>query len=300
MTSLLLMYSTHVPSEAHLARLRAMDCHVRVASSEEEAIQGAATAEVIFGHRYLRQCLPHAPHLRWVQSTAGGMDRMPLRELAEKKVVLARSVCMAGTIARHAHSMAWALTRGLTKFFSLQQIGQWEPEQTWLPSPRKAVVLGAGAIGQEIARLLSQDGIDVILVNRSVRDWKERLPETDWLFVALPATPETKNIVDHAVLDTLKPTALVILPGRSETIDLTSLCEKLHAGTLGGAAIDLLPADWQITNHPVWHTPRLLITPHVAAHCAERPHLLEREAEEQMLRYKAGRPLAHTVHLPSP
>jgi phosphoglycerate dehydrogenase-like enzyme len=300
MTKVLLMYSTHTATEAHLTRLGTMGCEASVAESEEDAIRKAASAEVIFGHRYLRQCLPHAPSLRWVQTTAGGVDRLPLRELAEKEVVLARSVCMVGTIARHAHTMAWTLTRGLAEFFNRQKAGQWKPEIDWLPAPRRAMILGAGAIGQEISRLLSHDEIEVTMVNRSVPDWRSRLPEMDWIFLALPATPETKNIFDRAAFASLKPTATFVLAGRAETLDFNALCDALHTGALGGAAIDLLPDAWQNPVHPVWRTPRLLITPHVAAHSAERPFLLEREAEEQMLRYKAGQPLANTVHLATP
>jgi phosphoglycerate dehydrogenase-like enzyme len=300
MTQLLLMYSTHAPTPGHLARLEAMGCEVRVAASEDDAIRQAATAEVIFGHRYLRQCLPHAPHLRWVQSTAGGVDRLPLRELAARNVLLTRSVCMAGVIARHALTTAWALTRGLPEFFARQQAGQWQTDLRWLPLPQRAMVLGAGAIGQEISRLAKADGLDVAVINRSVPDWRDRLPDIDWLFLALPATPETEAILDRAVLAALKPTALIILAGRAETVDFAALCDALQAGKLGGAAVDLLPKNRRVAGDSVWHTPRLLITPHVAAHSAERPSLVEREAEEQLLRYQSGQPLAHTAALPNP
>lgn len=296
---LLLMYSTHEPTSGHIARLGEMGCEVEIASGEPDAIAKASEAEVILGHRYLRQSLPSAARLRWVHSTAGGVDRLPLEELAAREITLTRSTCMAGVIARHSHASAWALTRGFIEFAERQKTGSWNPHFQWLPFPRKAMIFGRGAIGSALAKLLGRDGVAVTIVHRSVTHWRELLPDMDWIFVALPATPETAHFVDRQALESMKPSAIVALPGRAETIDVEALCEQLAAGRLGAAALDVVPAAWHEPSHPAWRTPRLLITPHVAAHCAERPALLEREAEEQVRRYLAKEELANTVPLAS-
>lgn len=288
---LLLMYSTHAPSLQHVERLQSWGCEVRVAGSEEEAIRESSTAGIFFGHRYLRQCLPGATKLRWVHSTAGGVDHLPICELADRGILLSRSVCMAGMVARHAHTMAWSLTRGLPQFSAAQNERRWAPAHDWLPLPRKAMVLGLGPIGREIVRLSECDGIAVTGVNRSVKNWRALLPEMDWIFIAVPGCAGTENLVDRACLASLKSSAVVVLTGRPETVDLDALCEALRTGKLGGAAFDVLPGDWKVPTHPVWRTPRLLLTPHVAAHSAERRPLIEREAEDQMRKYlESGRP----------
>jgi phosphoglycerate dehydrogenase-like enzyme len=285
---LLLMYSTHAPSQEHAERLRSMGCEVRVAGSEEEAIRESSTAEVFFGHRYLRQCLPGAAKLRWVHSTAGGVNHLPIHQLAERRILLSRSICMAGVVARHAHTMAWSLTRGLPQFTIAQSERRWAPAHDWLPLPRKAMVIGLGPIGREIVRLAERDDVAVTCVNRSVKNWHGLLPEMDWIFVAIPACAGTEKLVDRAFLSALKTSAVFVLVGRPETVDLDALCEALRAGNLGGAALDVVPEDWKAPNHPIWATPGLFITPHVAAHAAERPAWIEREAEDQMRCYLAN------------
>lgn len=293
---LLLMYSTHVPSHEHVERLQSLGCEVRVAGGEEDAIRKSSTAEIVFGHRYLRQCLPGAARLRWVHSTAGGVDHLPIRELANRGILLSRSICMAGMVARHAHTMAWSLTRGLPQFGAAQSEGRWAPAHDWLPLPRKAMVLGLGPIGREIVRLSECDGIAVTGVNRSVKNWRALLPEMDWIFIAVPGCAGAENLVDRTCLASLKSSAVVVLAGRPETVDLDALCEALRTGKLGGAALDVLPEDWKAPSHPVWRIPRLILTPHVAAHSEERPPLLEREAEDQMRQYlDRGRP-DHLIH----
>ncbi len=292
----LLMYSTHVPSPEHVEHLRALGCEVRVAGSEEEALCEATTAEVIFGHRYLRQCLPTAARLRWVQSTAGGVDHLPVRELAGRGILLSRSVCLAGVVARHAHTMAWSLTRGLPHFADAQRERRWDPAHDWLPLPRKAMVIGLGPIGREIVRLTERDDIAVTGVDQSVKNWRDLLPEMDWIFIAIPGRPDTEKFVDSPFLSALKTSAVFVLVGRAETVDLAALCAALQAGNLGAAALDVLPEDGKASGHRVWRTPRLILTPHVAAHAVERPGWIEREAEEQLRRYLDNGLPHHCVH----
>jgi phosphoglycerate dehydrogenase-like enzyme len=306
------MYSTHAPSEGHLARLAAVDRAIApvVVRSEAEAVAQCRDAEVILGHRYLRQALPHAEELQWVQSTAGGVDRLPVATLATRGVLLTRMSIAAGTIARHALTLAWALSRQLPEWLARQARGQWDPDAVWPPTPRRALVLGAGAIGAALARLLRREGIHVTGVRRRAveatpdfdaliagGDWRALLPTVDWCFLALPCSGETLGLFDEAALRSLPRHAIVVNVGRGETLDTAALQKVLRDGWLAGAALDVVapapagPAD------PLWQTPRLVITPYVASHSRERPESIERFCEEQVGRFVRGEPLRDLVDL---
>ena len=84
------MYSNHHPSHGHIKRLQSKgpDIVVAAAESEAQAIEEAPSSDVIFGHRYLRQCLPHAIRLRWVQSSSGGIDHLISPELLNRSILL--------------------------------------------------------------------------------------------------------------------------------------------------------------------------------------------------------------------
>ena len=62
-------------------------------------------------HRYFRQCLSRAPNLRWVQSTAAGVDALVTRDLLDGRVLVSRNPTSSATVAHHAMGMAWALMR---------------------------------------------------------------------------------------------------------------------------------------------------------------------------------------------
>lgn len=311
---LLLMYSTHVPSCEHVERLRALDARLRVtvAKDEAHAIRAAVDANVVFGHRYLRQCLPRARRLRWVQSTAGGTDRLPCVQLADRGVLLTRmSTISAPIIARHAVTLAWSLARCLPEAIGRQVRGEWRNDFRWLPLPRRAIVFGLGNIGRSIAACLHADGMEVVGVRqRAIAEnipgcdrvvwgdaWQHELQHADWCFLALPITPQTRGMFSRDALYSLPRHALLINVGRGSTVDTQALRHMLLSGHLGGAALDVVeprpPAD-----NPLWNTPRLLLTPHVAAHCHERPEGIERFCEEQLRRFISGRPLQDVVPRP--
>jgi phosphoglycerate dehydrogenase-like enzyme len=310
----LLMYNPDPPSAAHVARLRAFAPRLRVtvASSEAEARAAAGTATVILGQRYLRQVLPHAPHLRWVQSTSGDTDHLPESVLAERGVVLTRFVGAARLVARHALALAWAFTRGLPALTRQHEAATWAKALPLLPSPAHALILGTGAIGRALAAPLRAHGLRVTGVKRRVDGalpnfdalldrsaWRTALPTVDWCFLALPHTPDTVDMVDEAALRALPPHAVVVNVGRGETLDLSALMRVLEAGHLGGAALDVVPhaLDPLPPDHPLWTTPRLLVSPHVAGHDPTRGPIVEAFVEAQVARYLAGKPLQDVVTL---
>ncbi|MEF8797609.1 MAG: D-2-hydroxyacid dehydrogenase [Salinivenus sp.] len=308
----LLMYTPDPPSAAHVARLRALDPQLRVtvASSEAEARAAGGTAEIILGQRYLRQVLPEAPHLRWVQSTSGGTDHLPESVLAKRGIVLTRFTGASKLVARHALALAWALTRGLPTLAQQHEAATWAKALPLLPSPARALILGTGPIGRALSPPLRAHGLHVTGVKRRLdgalpdfdalldrSNWRTALPSADWCFLALPHTPDTVNMVDEDALRALPPHAVVVNVGRGETLDLSALIRVLEEGRLGGAALDVVPhaLDPLPPDHPLWTTPRLLISPHVAGHDPTRGPMVEAFVEAQVARYLAGEPLHNVV-----
>lgn len=311
---ILLMYSPHRPSGRHLRRLRATDAGIRltVAACEEEAIAAAPSADVIFGHRYLRQCLPHAEMLCWVQSTTNGVDRLPQAALEARGITLTRFTGSAKRVGHHALALALAVTRGLPQAWHRQEMQRWDKDIAFLPAPERALVFGAGNVGRAIARVVHGMGVEVAGVKRSLNQtapnddfdrlydrhsWHAAMTDADWCFLALPHTTETAHMIDEAALRRLPDHAVVVNVGRGETLDLNGLVSLLREGHLGGAALDVLPADLEPlpADHPLWEVPRLLITPHVAAYEPTRRERVENFVEAQLRRFLAQQPLKDVV-----
>lgn len=311
----LLMYSPDPPRPGHVRRLKTSvpEGTVTVASSEAEARAAAPTADVILGHRYLRQVLPHAPRLRWVQSTSGDTDQLPEATLSARGILLTRCTAGAPLVARHAQALAWALTRAVPAIVQQQTAQTWDKALPLLPAPTRALILGTGSIGRALATLLQADGVRVTGVNRTASpagpsfdallegsSWRRALPTTDWCFLTLPSTPSTQNMMDAAALRALPAHAVLVNVGRGETLDLKALSHQLRNGHLGGAALDVLPHALEPLSpmHPLWDIPRLLLSPHVAGYDPSRPDLVEPFVEAQLSRFCRGAP-PHDVVSPT-
>jgi phosphoglycerate dehydrogenase-like enzyme len=106
----------------------------------------------------------------------------------------------------------------------------------------------------------------------------------------LPLTPETARFVDAAFLGRMKPGALFVNAGRGKTVDTAALLEALRSGRIR-AALDVTDPEPLPADHPLWHAPNLLITPHVAGSVTRWEERGYRFAGEQIRRYAAGEPL---------
>ena len=115
------------------------------------------------------------------------------------------------------------------------------------------------------------------------------LAQSDVVSLHCPLTPETASLIDADALAAMKPDALLINTARGGLIDLGALEAALREGRLGGAGLDVLPAEPPDPAHPLiqalrrrepWLEGRLLLTPHVAWFSAAGRADLRRKSAE--------------------
>ena len=256
--------------------------------------------------------------LRWAHSGAAGVGSS-LAHLRGTSIILTNS---AGI---HAEPMAdWVLaaiayfTRGLDRMVAAQRAGRWAKEEfTDSEVPLRELrdlrvgIFGLGGIGSAVARRARALGMPVAGVRRHpqrggpdgvrwVGGWEElgRLAaESDCLVIAAPHTTQTAGAVSRDVLARLPAGAIVVNVSRGSLLDETALLERLDAGALAGAALDVFATEPLPAGHPFWRHPRVLMSPHVSAVTGR---FWERETAlivDNIRRYLAGAPLTHVVDL---
>jgi phosphoglycerate dehydrogenase-like enzyme len=139
------------------------------------------------------------------------------------------------------------------------------------------VILGTGSLGSSVAQLLEPLGAKVIGVNRQGNlvqgcsktvtsdNLDDILPHADILYIALPETPETINIIDRRRLGLLKKSCGIINVGRQSAIDYVALSEMLETKKLASAILDVFSPEPIATSSKLWKIPNLVITPHISA-----------------------------------
>ena len=278
----------------------------------EEAKAAAANAEVLF--TYFRGLCVHAPEVKWVCTPFAGVE--PFLEegiLRNPDTLLTSSSGAYGvTIAEHVVMVTLEMMRRRAEYSEIVRRREWTRD-LHIHSIRgsRITLLGTGNIGQECAKRLrafepaSLTGVNLRggnpdgLFDRIVTAdrLEEILPETDLLILSLPATEETRGILDAERLAMLPEGARIVNVGRGSALDQKALEKLLRAGKLAGAALDVFEEGPLPAEDSLWDCPGLVITPHIAGNMT-LDYTAEKIAEqflENLRNYAAGRPLRHLV-----
>jgi phosphoglycerate dehydrogenase-like enzyme len=168
---------------------------------------------------------------------------------------------------------------------------------------KRVLLVGHGAIGQQIERLLAPFRVELTRVARharsepsvhSVDQLNELLPAAEIVIFILPLTAESHHLIGREQLERMRQGALLVNAARGPIVDTDALVEALQAGRIR-AALDVTDPEPLPDQHPLWHCPNVLITPHVAGSTPQfAPRALQVAAEE-LARYMRGEPLANVV-----
>lgn len=168
---------------------------------------------------------------------------------------------------------------------------------------KTVLIVGHGAIGKEIERMLEPFHAETLRVARTAREnpavhavsaLDSLLPQADVVILILPYTPESHWLIDRPQLALLRQGAVLVNAARGPIVNTDALVEALNAGRIR-AALDVTDPEPLPESHPLWSCPNLLITPHIGA---SSPHFARnalRVAGAELRRYMSGEPLKNVV-----
>jgi phosphoglycerate dehydrogenase-like enzyme len=294
----------------------------RDAEAEERWSGMLARAEVVLGvpgerPEGLRELLARAPRLRWVQAmTAGAGELVRRADLSAEDHARVRVTTTSGV---HAGPLAEWCILGLLHFakrvpaLERERAARRWPDRHAGEPPRELggqtmLVIGLGDIGLEAARLGAAFGMRVVGVKRTPAPpppgveevhGPDRLVElaaqADALVVTLPLTAETEGLVSRAVLDAAPADAVLVNVGRGAVVDEAALVDHLRAGTLAGAALDVVTREPLPADSPLWELPNVLLSPHLIAMVAQENDRIVELFADNLRRYLDGRALHNEV-----
>ena len=243
---------------------------------ETEKRAALAAAHVVFGN-LPAAWLAAAPSLRWVQLESAGVDAY----LGLNAPPRAAPVLLTNLAGFYDQAVAEAALAGILAFYrQLPRLLVAQPQARWIkPAVEPAIralagqhvlLLGAGAIAQRIARLVTAFDAQVQCFARTARagslstpaELDTALATTDLLINTLPHTPATIGFLNRTRLARLKPGAVVVNVGRGSTLDEIALVALLDSGHLGGAVLDVTAVEPLPADSPLWRHPDVLLSQH--------------------------------------
>ena len=248
------------------------------------------------------------PGLRVVQLLSAGYETVLPALPAGVKLANAAGVHDAST-AELAVTLALSSLRGIPEFVVAQGRSQWLPAETRTSlADSKVLILGYGGIGVAIARRLSgfevkltavasraRGGDELVASVHGVDELPDLLPEHDVVILIVPLTDATNALVDRKFLASMRDGALLVNVSRGKVVDTDALVEAAASGRIR-AALDVTDPEPLPADHPLWHTPGVLISPHTGGvTSAFEPRAVEL-LREQMAAFVGERPLRNVVN----
>lgn len=256
--------------------------------TDEELVTLARDVEVIVSTRLSAIVAENAPKLKLLQKTGAGVDDMPFDELKPETYMANTSGSNPLPLAEGAVALVLALAKRIVPRHNEFHDGR-SSKRGVMFHGKTAGILGMGAIGVEVARMLKSLGMKVIATRRSKdealreelglewlgdKDDLDRLVrESDFLIVTIPLTPDTRGLVGEHEIRQMKRGSYFVNVARAAIVQEKPLYDALVDGHLAGAAIDVWwqPHFWDpfwntenkpASAYPFWELDNVICTPH--------------------------------------
>ena len=248
----------------------------------------------------VRAAIERMPRLEVLQTLSAGVDQ--IIDAVPEGVTLCDARGVHGSaVAEWVLAVTLAALRGLPKFVREQDRARWAPSSTEELHGKRALIVGAGDAGQNVARLFAACEADTILVARRARDGVHAredlpslLPSADVVVVVVPLTPATAGMVDAGFLAAMPEGALLVNAARGSVVNTDALVKEVMAGRLR-AALDVTDPEPLPPEHPLWRAPGVLLTPHVAGGVTGFPARALALVRAQLGRHVRAEPLENVV-----
>jgi phosphoglycerate dehydrogenase-like enzyme len=293
---------------------------VVVAENLDAALNAVSDADVIVGFNPEicdARLIDRAKELRWVASLAAGVENcMAVPEVRGRNLLLTNMRGVDGAvIAEHAIALVLALAHGLDVFAVDTAQGTWSRERAARTAVqalegKTMLVVGLGGIGTEVALRAHALGMKVVATrdgDRTRPDFvsyvglPDELPtlvkSADVIVNAVPLTPATTALYDAKFFSLVKPTAYFVNVARGKSVVTSALTAALNERRLAGAGLDVVDPEPLPPDDPLWHAPRVLITPHISARSDLPGEARWTLAQENLRRYVAGERMLSVVDL---
>jgi phosphoglycerate dehydrogenase-like enzyme len=249
---------------------------------DEEKIEACRDAEaVILGAPgFSLDFLKHCPNVKLLQSILAGYDNIDVKGLNDLGIAFANNGGgNAIPVAEYTMGLINGVTRGVFRGVQSAKAGNWNAGlrefPTWELTGKCVGIIGMGAIGQRVAKMLTGYECDTVYTKRNRVSpeveqelharhvqLEELLRVSDYVTMHNSLNASTRGMIGKEQLAMMKPTAIIINTTRGACIDQDALYEALTNGTIAGAALDVLAEEPTPQDHPIWKLDNVVITPH--------------------------------------
>lgn len=250
-------------------------CH---GMEEAEYYLEEADVFITYGEDLDAEKIKTARKLKWIMVLSAGMDRMPFEEILKRDILVTNVRGIhAQPMAEYAISMLLQVSRKAKTILAQEQKEEWNRRPVMNEiSGRTMVLLGTGAIPQEVARLAKAFQMKTIGISKSgrirpnfdevysVQQIDSVLPDADFIVAALPSTSDTKHMLTADHFKRMPKHSIFLNMGRGDLVSSEIILDAVRGGEIDHAVLDVFEEEPLPAGHPFWKEEKVTITPHMS------------------------------------
>lgn len=246
----------------------------------DEAKLSKAEILVTYGEDLKEHHLPKAEKLEWIFVASAGVEKMPAKAIVERGIYVSNvrgihKKPMTESVLAHilAHK------RALPFIYEQQAKKEWNKKAKLSElNGSTALIIGPGAIGAEIGRILQAFDVKTIGCNRSgvpipemnetyaIAELMEQLPKADIVVSMLPSTIDTKHLLTYEHFQAMKQDALFLNFGRGNVVQEEVLIRALKEQQIAHAVLDVYEVEPLPATSELWQLDNVTLSPHFSSH----------------------------------
>jgi D-3-phosphoglycerate dehydrogenase len=255
--------------------------------------------------RVTRELLAAASHLVVIGRAGVGLDNIDVDAASKAGVIITHAPEQNSiSVAEFTLGLMVSLARMIPQANFKTKSGQWNrPSLVGMELHGKTLgIIGAGRIGYLTAKRAHAFGMKIVAYDPFIspdsvllRELSAELVELDDMLALadvvschIPATGQTRGLLDRSRLRRMKSTAFLINTSRGEILDEKDLVEALKSGVIAGAAIDVRSCEPPVVGE-LEQLPNVILTPHIAGFTIEALNRVIRTVCEDVARVLEGK-----------
>ena len=287
------------------------ECVIFDRTKPEDVFDRAIGADALITNKVIinKALMEKLPSLKYIGVTATGYNVVDVQAASERNIVVTNIPAYStNSVAQLVFSHILNVANRVELHANSVRNGEWikSPDFSYAKSPQIELagktlgIVGFGRIGSQVAEIGHALGMKVIFQNRSVKtdlpsgiiqkSLAEVFAESDFVSLNCPLTAENGEFVNHGLLKTMKPTAVLINTGRGGLINEQDLAVALNSGKIYAACLDVLSTEPPLPDNPLITAQNCFITPHIAWATFEARQRLLNITIDNLKSFIAGNP----------
>jgi len=188
-----------------------------------------------------KKILDLLPNLKMIATRSTGIDHIDCIECKKRKIEICNVPSYGeNTVAEYAIALLLAVAKKIVPAHQSVEEGEFSPEGlTGIDIFGKTLgVVGVGRIGKNVIKIAKGLGMKIIAVDRN-GDLENCLKKSDFVTLHVPATPETRHLINMDNIKLMKPGSILINTSRGKVVKTEAIVYGLAHGILWGAGLDV-------------------------------------------------------------